>query len=214
VRLQVKEVIRGPKPAAELAVTVRHFDFGSAQRRLYEANPKGTFKPEDVLREGGLKVGEEYLFMLAVDENLAPAEGAAEPGHTTIRLALFGPPPEAVEALRKLVAAIGAWQSPPELGAEQRKAAESHLLALASREFAERQKAHQGLLGIGPAAAKLIGESRTKSADLEVRLRCERLLEEMKPIPGAQPENWAGDLVVRKVEKKPEEAPADPAGGQ
>jgi len=216
VRFEVKEVLRGPKelaaPAA-LAVMVRHFDFNSARQRLFEADRKGRFKPEDIVKDAAVKPGEEYLLLLAEDPNLPAEAGGKEPAYSTLRLPLFGPPPEAAEALRKLASRIRAYGAPPALAGAQQQAADAGLKALGSADWAERQKAHKALAALGPAVMALLEEARGKTGDLEVRLRCAAILDEIKPLPGGRPEDWAGDYAIKKIEKKPEEEkPEDEAG--
>jgi len=203
VRCQVTEMLRGDKSAKEIAVLVRHFDFYGVQRLLREKHPKRQNpKADDVIKSASLGVGEKCLMLLAVDENLAPLAGGKGKVYSTVYVPLYGPPAEAVKRIREISAKIRTYQSPPAPSKAQLAATARHLRALESSEYAVRAKAHEALVKIGPPIMNLLSKAGRENKDLEVRLRCGKILDDIKPLPGGHPDDWAGKYVIKKVEAK------------
>ncbi len=210
VRCEVAEMLRGPEGVKEITVMVRHFDYYGPQRRLRAKNPKKrVFSEEETLKEACFKKGQKYLLLLAVDENLKPDKGARGPVYATVRMPLYGPPAEALKIVREITRKIREYQKPPKPGEKQLAAAGKHLEALKSREYGVRRKAHEALVKLGATVRDLVAGAGKKTADLEVRLRCKKILEDIKPIPGGRPDDWAGDFVIKKVEAAEEEKDGD-----
>jgi len=207
VRCEVTESIRGLKEnQKQIEILVRHLDIYGAQRRLQRKHPKRQM-PElkESIAEAALFPGEKYLVLLAVDENLEPGEGRKGPVYSTMKCPVFGAPGALVKIYRAMASRIRLYSNPPVATGEQLAAAKKHLGSLGSTAYGTRERAHQELLKIGPAIMEFIRAAKVASKDLEVRLRCEKLLDDMKPLPGGSPEEWAGDFVIEKVKAEKEE---------
>jgi hypothetical protein len=200
-RCRVVEMLRGQKGVEELSIAFRHFDYQGTQRRLMQARRGQALEEADFYREVAAKEGEQYLVLLALDENLDPPEGEKGAQYSTLRVPLYGPPAEAVKAVREIVKRIVAYQERGEPTAEQGAAAAGHIEALASPRWEKREKAHRALVEMGPVLAGLLEKTGAETRDLEVRLRCAKILEEIKPMPGGEPGDWAGGAVIRKAQK-------------
>ena len=210
VRCKVTELIRGEDGLEEISLLVRHFDLGAASRKLRAAGKPAN--QDAMWAEAIFKKGDVYLLVLVVDENGDPTAGGKGPVYTTLGMPLRGPPSNALHLVRRLSKRIGEYNNPPEPTAEQVVAAEKHLAGLASRDYEVRAAASKELVEIGPAVGGLVGEQLKSTKDLEVRLRCEKILQDMKPVPGGRPDQWAGDFKIEKIEPLEEEE--EEAGGE
>jgi hypothetical protein len=203
VRCQVLEMLRGPKDTKEIVVLVRHFDYHGVQRLLRDKHPKRRNpKAEEVIKGSSLGVGEKCLMLLAVDENLAPLAGGKGKAYSTVCNPLYGPPAEAVKRVREISARIRKYQNPPAAGQAQLAATARYLKKLESGDYGVRAKAHEALVKIGPPIMKLLEKNARENKDLEVRLRCRKILDDVKPLPGGHSDDWAGNYVIKKVEPK------------
>ncbi len=201
IRCRVVDMLRGPQGVKEITVVLRHFDYYGARRRLQQKDPKKRIPAEkDILTEASFQKGQKYLVFLAVDENLKPDKGAKGPVYSTVHKPFYGPPPAVVKAVREMGRKIREYRKPPKATEAQLAEAGKHLEALKSREYTVRSNAHAALVKLGARVRDLVTGTGKKTADLEVRLRCEKILEDIKPIPGGRPEDWAGDFVIKKVE--------------
>jgi hypothetical protein len=210
VRCEVVEVMRGLGKVKEIEVLVRHFDFYGAQSRLRNKDPKRQQpKVEDAIAEGACFKGEKYLVLLALDENLKPGKGRKGPVYSTVRVPAYGAAADLTKLYREMGARIRRYQKPATPTREQLAAADKHIKSLESKTYAVREKAHRALLAIGPMLMKHLKATQGKTKDLEVRLRCAKLLDDMKPLPGGRPEDWAGKFIIKKVEEKKEEDEKD-----
>ncbi|MHC4915012.1 MAG: hypothetical protein ACYTGB_05935 [Planctomycetota bacterium] len=214
VLCKVVEVLRGPAEAKQMEVLFRHFDYREVQRRVMEAGGRGRATPEEILKHLGAAAGEKYLVMLAVDPNAAPEDGGKGPVYSTLRAPLFGPPAPAVKAVRGMMQRIRTYREPPRASEKQLAAAAAHIKALESAEFGVRKKAHEALVKLGPSVRDLVGRWRRESPDLEVRLRCEKILDDIKPIPGGHPDDWAGKWAIKKIEAAEEKGDEDDEDGE
>ncbi len=212
-RCEVVELIRGEAGTKELAVLCRHFDFNGARNAIWQemrAEQKDKRAPiqnpseEDILKRACLTEGETYLLVLMPDETAAPAEGEKPPVLSTAFLPVQAPAKEVLDELRGLVKRIGAYDNPPEMKPGERAAAEKHVADLASPDYMVRSKADDALLAMGPVSKAFLEETVKATKDLEVRERCALILEEIKPLPGAQPDDWAGKAAIMKPAEKPE----------
>jgi len=207
-RVEVAELLRGAGGAKELAVLQRHFDTNAAQQQLWQeaqkAKRQANFTQEDLLKAAALAEGESYLLFLIPDETAAPAKGEKGPVFSTAMFPVGAPGAELLAEMRRMAKRIREYQNPPELSAEQAAAAGRLLAELASTDYAVRAKAHDGLAAMGPAVRKRLEETVKSAKDLEVRERCRLLLEDIKPIPGGEPEDWAGTMIIKKPSEKPE----------
>ncbi len=209
-RCRVVEMLRGPQGVKEITVVLRHFDYYGPRRRLQTKDPKkGAPAEKDILTEASFGKGQKYLVLLVVDENLKPEEGAKGPVYSTVRMPLYGPPAEAVKVVREMARKVREYQKPPKASAKQLADAGKHLEAFKSREFTVRRNAHAALVKLGARVRDLVAATGKKTKDLEVRLRCKKILEDIKPIPGGHADDWAGDYVIKKVEESKEELSED-----
>jgi hypothetical protein len=213
VRCKVVQMLRGPAGAKEIEVLFRHPDIRDAQRRLMAARRRNAGL-EEMEKLAAVTAGEKYLVVLAVDPNAGPRDGGKGEVYSTLSTPLFGPPPEAVKAVREMVARIRRYQRPAKPTEKQLAAAAAHIKELESAEFGKRRQAHEALVKLGPEVRDLLERSGRESPDLEVRLRCEKVLDDIKPIPGGQPQDWAGSYVIKKVEAAEEKDEKDGEGDQ
>ena len=213
VRCEVVELIRGEAGTKELSVLCRHFDFNSVRNAIWQemrAEQKDKRAPiqnpseEDILKRACLTEGETYLLVLMPDETVAPAAGEKPPVLSTAFLPVQAPSKEVLDELRALVRRIRVYDNPPEMKPGERAAAEKHVADLASADYLVRSKADDALQAMGPVAKAFLEETVKSTKDLEVRERCALILEEIKPLPGATPEDWAGKAAIRKPVEKPE----------
>ncbi len=214
VRCEVIEPIRGlKKTEKKIEILVRHLDVYSAQRRLRAKDPKRMQpKVEEAVAEAGFFTGEKYLVLLAVDENVKPGKKRKGPVYTTVQYPLFGAPEAMAKIYRAMAGKIRLYQNPPVATKEQLAAAEKHLKSLESTTYVVREQAHEGLLKIGAAITKRLKSELAKTKDLEVRLRCSKLIDDMKPIPGGTEADWAGDFIIKKVEEKQDDEEEEKGG--
>ncbi|HOX04940.1 MAG TPA: hypothetical protein PK280_00950 [Planctomycetota bacterium] len=216
LRCEVLEVLRGDAALKECTVLCRHFDINAARMAMIqeareEAKKKGAaagfnFNQEDMIKRAAPAAGETWLLVLMPDATAKPAAGEKPPHFSTGFLPVQAPAADLLGDIRKLVKSVRDFDRPPELSPDQRAAATRHIAALGSAEYAARAKASQDLMALGLAARKILEETAASSSDPEVRERCALILDDLKPIPGGKPEDWAGTAAVRKSEEKP--APA------
>jgi hypothetical protein len=109
---------------------------------------------------------------------------------------LFGEPLEkplaaAKEALKK----IAEWENPPKLSAEDEAAVKKLIAELGSEVFATRENATKALIDKGGAVKPLVEEAAKNSTDAEVKQRCDKILEALKPemLKGPEANAGAGD---------------------
>jgi hypothetical protein len=216
-RCEVVELLRGAAGLKELVVLQRHFDTNAAQQQLWQEAQKAKRQPnftqEDLLKAAALAEGESYLLFLIPDETATPAKGEKGPFFSTAMFPIGAPGAELLAEMRKMAKRIREYQQPPELSAEQAAAAERLLAELAATDYGVRTKANDALAAMGPAVRKLLEAAVKSTKDLETRERCRLLLEDIKPIPGGSPEDWAGTLIIKKPPEKPE-GQEDEGGGK
>jgi hypothetical protein len=166
-----------------------------------------------MFKRAALVAGESYLLVLMPDETAKPAEGEKPPVFSTAMFPAQAPAEDLLGDVRKMVKRIREYQDPPKLTAEQRAAADKHLADLASTDYPARAKANDALLALGPAVRQLLEETGKATTDLEVRERCKVLLDDLKPLPGGRPEDWAGTAAIKKPAEKPDEKAEDAKDG-
>jgi len=221
-RCQAVELIRGDPGLKEFTVVCRHFDFNAARQALWEEaraaaqkekkNPNMNVTEEDMFKRAALAAGETYLLVLMPDETAATAAGEKPPVFSTAMFPAQAPAEDLLGDVRKMAKRIREYQNPPELTAAQRAAAEKHLADLAAADYPSRAKANDALLALGPAVRQLLEETGKATRDLEVRERCKVLLDDLKPLPGGAPEDWAGTAAIKKPAEKPDEKTEDGKG--
>jgi hypothetical protein len=201
----VTEVLRGDPGLKQCTVLCRHFDVNAAQQALMmEARAKKAgfnWNQEEMIKRAALIAEESYLLVLMPDEVAVAAAGEKPPMFSTGFVPVHAGAAELIADVRKLAQRI------PELTPEQRSAAAKHLAELGASGYEARAKASQALLALGPAVRKLVEESSKSSGDLEIQDRCNQIVDDLKPIPGGKPEDWAGKASVRKPADKPDEKP-------
>jgi hypothetical protein len=203
VSAEVVEVLRGDKDVKSVKFPVTVFKQGDKEMMMItvkrERNVGGN-KMQWVQSTGvpfPLAKDKNALVFLKKEGEKKDAEGkVVEREWSLVEGRLFGEPLEkplaaAKEALKK----IAEWENPPKLSAEDEAAVKKLIAELGSEVFATRENATKALIDKGGAVKPLVEEAAKNSTDAEVKQRCDKILEALKPemLKGPEANAGAGD---------------------